>query len=116
MRYPHPMGHRKKRKQERRQRLDPGRDGGSGLQLATFDPAGFDPYSASDSETDFFMAFSRQAQSTAKVCGGCKEFVEDAEGGRGTCLHPGSGILSPWTDTKGCDFFAARRGASSRPR
>ena len=110
------MGHRKKRKQERRQRLDAGRDGGSGLQLATFDPAGFDPYSASDSETDFFMAFSRQAQSTAKVCGGCKEFVEDAEGGRGTCLHPGSGILSPWTDTKGCDFFAARRGAGDRPR
>ena len=42
-------------------------------------------------------------------CGRCREFIEDAEGGRGTCLHPGSGILAPWTDTPGCDFFARRR-------
>lgn len=43
-------------------------------------------------------------------CGSCQEFVEDQEGGRGTCLHPGSGILSPWTDTPGCPFHARRRG------
>ena len=41
-----------------------------------------------------------------KLCGSCKEFIEDQEGGRGTCLHPGSGILSPWTDTPGCQFYA----------
>ena len=46
---------------------------------------------------------------TQKTCGGCREFVEDSEGGRGNCLHPGSGIVSPWTDTKACDFYAARR-------
>ena len=43
------------------------------------------------------------------LCGACKEFIEDGEGGRGTCLHPGSGVLSPWTDTTGCDFFTPRR-------
>lgn len=45
----------------------------------------------------------------AKVCGRCREFVEDSEAGRGTCLHPGSGILSPWTDTPACDFFDPTR-------
>lgn len=46
---------------------------------------------------------------TARHCGGCLEFVEDQEGGRGTCLHPGSGILAPWTDTAACAFFQAQR-------
>ena len=102
------MGRRKHRKIERRQR----QTGGAPTRVqepSSYDPEAFDPYSASDAETSFFMAFERQARSTAKVCGGCKEFVEDQEGGRGTCLHPGSGILSPWTDTKSCDFYAARR-------
>ena len=44
-------------------------------------------------------------------CGACREFIEDQEGGRGTCLHPGSGVLSPWTDTESCSFFLAQRGA-----
>jgi hypothetical protein len=48
------------------------------------------------------------AATPAKVCGRCREFVEDGDVGRGTCLHPGSGILSPWTDTAACDFFAGR--------
>ncbi|MFN0145239.1 MAG: hypothetical protein ACKVT1_01905 [Dehalococcoidia bacterium] len=52
---------------------------------------------------------SLRAVVTQKTCGGCREFVEDSEGGRGNCLHPGSGIVSPWTDTKACDFYAARR-------
>jgi hypothetical protein len=38
-------------------------------------------------------------------CGRCHEFVEDGEGGRGTCLHPASGIMFPWYDTPGCDFY-----------
>lgn len=42
------------------------------------------------------------------ACGRCREFVEDSEGGRGTCLHPGSGVLSPWTDTPACPFFGRR--------
>lgn len=45
----------------------------------------------------------------ANVCGGCREFIEDQEGGRGTCLHPGSGVLAPWTDTPACQFFVMQR-------
>jgi hypothetical protein len=47
--------------------------------------------------------------SQALTCGTCREFVEDGDGGRGTCLHPGSGILSPWTDTPGCPFHSLAR-------
>lgn len=42
----------------------------------------------------------------AATCGGCREFVEDGEPGRGTCLHPASGVLSPWTDTPACPYYA----------
>ena len=49
-----------------------------------------------------------------KTCGGCREFVEDHEGGRGTCLHPGSGVLNPWGDTVACDFFARGRAMNRR--
>ena len=45
----------------------------------------------------------------ASKCGTCREFIEDAEGGRGTCLHPGSGVLAPWTDTEACQFFVMQR-------
>lgn len=50
----------------------------------------------------------------AKTCGRCREFVEDGELGRGTCLHPGSGVLHPWTDTAACDFWAASGRAARR--
>jgi len=40
------------------------------------------------------------------TCGRCREFLADELGGRGECLHPGSGILRPWWDTPGCPFFA----------
>lgn len=43
------------------------------------------------------------------VCGECREFVPDDDAGRGRCLHPGSGVLSPWPDTEACQFHAARR-------
>jgi hypothetical protein len=43
------------------------------------------------------------------TCGSCREFIEDQEGGRGTCLHPGSGVLAPWTDTEACGFFTVQR-------
>jgi len=57
------------------------------------------------------MDFERRGEVAvvAKACGGCKEFIEDGQGGRGTCLHPASGILSPWTDTPGCAYHARRR-------
>jgi hypothetical protein len=45
---------------------------------------------------------------TGRACGGCREFLEDREGGRGTCLHPASGVLSPWTDTGACSYWSRR--------
>lgn len=45
----------------------------------------------------------------APVCGYCREWLEREPGLRGTCLHPGSGIMHPWPDTPGCPFFRARR-------
>lgn len=40
-----------------------------------------------------------------RACGRCAEWLADEEGGRGECLHPGSGILKPWWDTPACPFF-----------
>src|SRR6185312_7952558 len=58
---------------------------------------------APDTDSALFAAFTQARPAPPKkACGGCREFVEDAEGGRGTCLHPGSGVLSPWTDTEAC--------------
>jgi hypothetical protein len=40
-----------------------------------------------------------------KTCGRCQEWVADEVGGRGECLHPGSGMLKPWWETPACPFF-----------
>lgn len=100
------MGHRKNRKRERRgtQRvLEPGFEPGLDSEwLLLHDD--LDPF-----ESLMSGEFSDNRREVAvKLCGTCKEFIEDQEGGRGTCLHPGSGILSPWTDTPGCDFYSGR--------
>lgn len=44
----------------------------------------------------------------SRVCGNCREWL-DLDGGRGRCLHPGSGFMYPYADTPGCDFFSATR-------
>jgi hypothetical protein len=94
------MGRRDKRKRERRAQQR--------------GPTLFDPGPRYDDRTggfdDLITSFeSFRATVQVKQCGNCREFIEDAEGGRGTCLHPGSGILAPWTDTAACDFHARRR-------
>lgn len=43
------------------------------------------------------------------LCGDCREFIPDDDAGRGRCLHPGSGVFSPWPDTAACQFHEARR-------
>ncbi len=43
------------------------------------------------------------------TCTGCHEFVPNDDAGRGRCLHPGSGVFSPWPDTEACQFHEARR-------
>lgn len=105
------MGRRKNRKQERRARHLDGPAGGFGtIVVPTPDEiAALGLHELSIDDYANFWPGESRARSTAKVCGGCREFVEDQEGGRGTCLHPGSGILLPWTDTPGCDFYAASR-------
>jgi hypothetical protein len=44
-------------------------------------------------------------EAPALACGRCTEWLADDMGGRGECLHPGSGILKPWWDTPACPFF-----------
>lgn len=104
------MGRRKNRKQERRQRTGPARERGYDLAapVLRYDP----PVAVRSGSTygdDWGIAEYGRGIVPKKACGGCREFIEDQEGGRGTCLHPGSGILSPWTDTPACDFHHARR-------
>jgi len=102
------MGHRKNRKRDRR--------GDNNARPFVVDRGG-------EPEIDWSALVPQRRESLAdmarefqgrpaapRMCGSCKEFVEDQDGGRGTCLHPGSGILAPWTDTGACQFFVAQRG------
>jgi hypothetical protein len=49
-----------------------------------------------------------------KACGSCRQFVEDHDFGRGTCLHIASGILNPYSDTPACEYFERTKSASRR--
>jgi hypothetical protein len=122
MRYREGMGRKRARKAERRQRRregagwwSPGRDAdGDGLDFswpaALIDLA--DRRTPGAPEDDLSLAIG--APLAGRTCGRCREFVEDGELGRGTCLHPGSGVLHPWTDTPGCDFWAGSGRVAER--
>lgn len=47
------------------------------------------------------------AEAAPRTCGRCREWFADEAGPRGTCDHPGSGFLKPWSDTPACPFFRA---------
>ena len=100
------MGHRRSRKSQRKS----GQRRGEAAWVIALPDA---PSNELDTEFALLLELQRpRAQVTiVRACGTCQEFIEDQEGGRGTCLHPGSGILLPWTDTPGCPFHARRRGA-----
>ena len=51
---------------------------------------------------------------TPKTCGSCRQFVEDQDFGRGTCLHIASGILNPYTDTPACEYFERSKSTVRR--
>jgi hypothetical protein len=106
------VGHRKNRKRERRHQLQGELQWRHAPQVSEEDFLKPDPFSLLE------MAGLRDGSGfrtdQAKACGGCREFVEDHEGGRGTCLHPGSGVLNPWSDTAACDFFARGRAMNRR--
>jgi hypothetical protein len=110
------MGKKQNRKRARRQRArsnpfdfglpPPGVDGWAGPTVLDRDTE-----ITSVEDDDMIMAlFDRRRTATAvKSCGTCREFIEDGEFGRGTCLHPGSGVFSPWDNTPACDFYSGRR-------
>jgi hypothetical protein len=103
------VGRKQNRKRARRQRA---RDAGFDLGIPH---AGFDPWAppalpdSVDDDGSLLAFFAGRRPAGPKSCGNCREFIEDGEFGRGTCLHPGSGILSPWETTPACEFHAPRR-------
>jgi hypothetical protein len=102
------MGKRRKRKLERRQQSRNSNllDFGIPPPEATYAD---EDISSVESDEELMMLFTGRRPATAKTCGSCREFVEDGEFGRGTCLHPGSGVFSPWDTTAACDFYNGRR-------
>ena len=100
------MGRKRARKRERRAAQRSGLGGWDapvGLDERAFDLMGDDEILAM-----LPMLAREEPLPTGRACGGCREFLEDREGGRGTCLHPASGVLSPWTDTEACSYWARR--------
>jgi hypothetical protein len=101
------MGRKQNRKRSRRQRaradvID------FGLPPAPWET--LDLVESVETDEAIMALFSgRSGAATARTCGTCREFVEDGEFGRGTCLHPGSGIFAPWDNTPACEFYAGRR-------
>jgi len=112
------MGRRRKRKQERRSEQ---RSTGWRAREDEPDVAARVPDYLSPQAMDLLFGFGSDSldeygkvPAAVETCGGCLEFVEDEVGGRGECLHPGSGVLSPWTDTAACAFYARRRRLEPR--
>ncbi len=99
------MGHRKNRKRERKSEQRAWNPDSGPKGLATY----VDKSDEFDAIIDNFDMYQSRINLPVKQCGNCREFLEDEHGGRGECLHPGSGILRPWTDTASCDFYARRR-------
>jgi hypothetical protein len=99
------MGRKQSRKRERRAAQRAKREGW-GAALLDFEP---DMAPFQQDFGDMFSPFGREDVIVAtRTCGGCREFLEDGEAGRGTCLHPASGILSPWSDTEACGYWTRR--------
>lgn len=106
------VGHRKNRKRERKQdqlsrdrwRRQPQVSEEEFIQpepLSLLEMAGLRP------------GFGPRGESP-KSCGNCRQFIEDHDFGRGTCLHIASGILNPFTDTPACEYFERTKSASRR--
>lgn len=100
--------HRSRKLHARRFERDDGYAWGPMLQDAPPAPPNDEPR-----EPDYWAApalFDERVRvPLVTACGKCREFVEGTDWGRGTCIHPASGVLSPWPDTPGCDYYRARR-------
>lgn len=100
------MGHRRKRKQERR---DSQVRSGSAPSARRPDAWTTGFYGISEDELGTMLdSEQRRSAPPAPACGNCREFVPNEDAGRGECLHPGSGILMPWSDTPPCPFHHPR--------
>ena len=98
------MGHRKNRKRERKQ--EQGQRDRWRRQPQVTEEYFLEPEPISLVELAGFRgAMGPAGTERPKTCGGCRQFVEDHDFGRGTCLHIASGILNPFTDTPACDYF-----------
>lgn len=102
------MGRRRQRKQDRR----------AARRNDVFEtPLAFEfPPSNEDRFLSLLSDSLPDERPDAPTCVACTEFVEDDLASRGSCLHPGSGIVSPWVDTPACAFFTARRRAARAGR
>jgi hypothetical protein len=105
------MGHRKRRKQARKAQTNRWDD--ERLFAAPAIERWVEPEEPA-AVWQWQDAFNDSRRPAVQTCGSCREFVEELENGRGTCLHPGSGVLSPWSDTEACPFFAGVRRIDGR--
>ena len=106
------MGHRKNRKRGRRQEQQSRERWVRQPQVTEEDFLKPEPVSFLGITTRHeFPDFRAE---TPRTCGACRQFVEDHDFGRGTCLHIASGILNPYTDTPACEYFERTKSAARR--
>jgi hypothetical protein len=101
------VGHRKKRKRERKHEQS---SQDRWRRQATVSEDDFiQPEPISLLEIGGFRGALGPQGERPKSCGSCRQFIEDHDLGRGTCLHIASGILNPFTDTPACEYFERAR-------
>jgi hypothetical protein len=103
------MGHRKNRKRDRRN-APPIRERWAHVPQVTEEDF-LQPEPVSLLEIARMGEFGVRTE-LPKTCGGCRQFVEDHDFGRGTCLHIASGVLNPFSDTPACEYFERNRSAA----
>jgi hypothetical protein len=105
------MGRRKNRKKERRQEQHTRERWRSTPAVTEDDFLAPEPIPLLELTR---RTFGFEQRETPKSCGSCRQFVEDHDFGRGTCLHIASGILNPYSDTPACEYFERTKAASRR--
>jgi hypothetical protein len=105
------MGRRKNRKRERRQEHQVHERWVNQPRVTEDDFITPEPVSLLEIAA---RGFGGNDRPMPKTCGSCRQFVEDHDFGRGTCLHIASGILNPYTDTPACEYFERTRAAARR--
>jgi hypothetical protein len=101
------VGHRKHRKRERKQEQN-GQERWRRQPKVSEDDF-IQPEPISLLEIGGFRGALGPQGERPKSCGSCRQFIEDHDFGRGTCLHIASGILNPFTDTPACEYFERTR-------